>query len=240
MDILLFSSGRANKQQKLLEYGKQELRRQIEENKIKNYLLVPYAVIGFSFKQIQAYLEETLYPMGVKVLNITEFNNPIDGIKAADAIAVSGGNTWYLNRCLHDYNLINCIRDAVLKNNKPYIGWSAGINIAAPTILTTNDMPIINAIITPSLNLVPFQINPHYTDSFIDGHMGETRDERIVEFLYKNQFQTVVGLREGSWLKLLNNKLSYYSIKGETLKIFNFNKPVLEVDSGDNIDFLLK
>ena len=242
MDILLFSNGKASKDQTLLEYGKADLIRQIEENKITNYLLIPYAVIRDSYANRVADLQKTLDNAGlsVKVNSISDFLYPLEAVKSCDAIAVSGGNTWYLNRCLHDNNLIQTIREEVLLKNKPFVGWSAGTNIAAPTILTTNDMPIVSSLITPSLNFVPFQINPHYIDSIIDGHMGESRDDRIAEFLAKNQHQTVVGLREGSWLKINNGKLTYSSFVNKKLKIFNYNKEAIEFDEGADLNFLLK
>ncbi len=242
MDILLFSNGKANKEQTLLEYGKEDLFRQIEENNIKNYLLIPYAVIRDTYEARVADLQKTINNAGlsVKVNSISDFSDPVKAVEECDAIAVSGGNTWYLNKCLHDFNLIQASREEVLLRNKPFVGWSAGTNITAPTILTTNDMPIISSIITPSLNFVPFQINPHYIDSSIDGHMGESRDDRIAEFLAKNQYQTVVGLREGSWLKLNNGKLSYNSFANKKLKIFNYNKEAIELNVGYDLNFLLK
>lgn len=242
MDILLYSNGKANKEQTLLEYGKEDLFRQIEENKITNYLLIPYAVIRDTYENRAKALQKTMDDAGlkVKINSISDFKDPVDAVKQADALAVSGGNTWYLNRCLHDNDLISTIRDEVILNNKPYIGWSAGTNISAPTILTTNDMPIINSVITPSLNLVPFQINPHYIDKTIDGHMGESRDDRIEEFLAKNQHQTVVGLREASWLKLHKGKLTYHTSVDKKLKIFNYNKPQVEFDEKADLQFLLK
>jgi len=239
MDILLFSNGKANKEQTLLEYGLKDLQRQVEENNIKHYVLLPYAVIRDTYQNRANDMMTTLKHMNVKVSSISDFADPIAAIKECDGIAVSGGNTWYLNKCLHDFNLVNTIREEVLLKNKPFVGWSAGTNIAAPTMLTTNDMPIVNAVITTSLNFVPFQINPHYIDKPIDGHIGESRDDRIAEFLAKNQHQTVVGLREGSWLKLRNGKLSYDSYHNHKLKIFKHNTEPVEFSVGEDMTHLL-
>ncbi|MDR0483960.1 MAG: dipeptidase PepE [Alphaproteobacteria bacterium] len=239
MDILLYSNGKANKDQNLLEYGLKDLQRQVEENKIKNYVLIPYAIIRDTYQNRANDLMKTLAHMNVKVSSISDFKDPIEAIAECDGIAVSGGNTWYLNRCLHDFNLVNKIREEVLLKNKPFVGWSAGTNIAAPTMLTTNDMPIVGSLITTSLNFVPFQINPHYIDKTIDGHMGESRDDRIVEFLAKNTHQKVVGLREGSWLKLNKGKLSYDSYHNHKLKIFTHNEEPVEYSVGDDMTFLL-
>jgi len=104
----------------------------------------------------------------------------------------------------------------------PYVGWSAGSNVACPTIMTTNDMPIVEPPSFVALGLVPFQINPHYTDARIAGHMGETRDERLAEFVHANPGVRVVGLREGTMLRvegedvrLVGGKPARLFLKGE-------------------------
>lgn len=144
-----------------------------------------------------------------------------------------------LNKMLHDQGLIGPLRQAVLKQDKPYIGWSAGTNIAGPTICTTNDMPIISATILPSLNFVPFQINPHYIEASVEGHMGETRDERIAEYLIMNPHQVVVGIPEGTLLHIQDDKLSYYSANAKPMKLFKFDKEATYYQVGDDIQFLM-
>jgi dipeptidase E len=238
MNILLCSNGKLTKEDNLLNYALDYLEQQIKDSNIKSYTLIPYAIIRSPYEQRVIDLEKTLKHLGIKVHNICDSIDPVKAIEKAEGIAVSGGNTWFLNYSLHINNLIGAIRKAVLKDNKPYVGWSAGTNIATPTILTTNDMPIISTLIAPSLNLVPFQINPHYIDSSIDGHMGETRDERIEEFLVKNQHQYVVGLREGSLLNIKNNNIQYFSAKNHKIKIFEHNKDSVEYDNTQDLSFL--
>jgi dipeptidase E len=120
----------------------------------------------------------------------------------------------------------------------PYIGWSAGSNIACPTIRTTNDMPIVEPDSFNALNLIPFQINPHYTDYFDKKHAGETREMRIEEFLLVNQNTYVAGLREGTLFVINNSTLKLLGNK--TCRIFKYNRKPREVSSGDNLSFLMQ
>lgn len=238
MDILLFSNGRMSADSRLLAHGVDPLRSMLTRHGVQKVLFVPYAIIRTAYGAHVSSVQETLEPMGIQVVNITDFPDPVSAVHDADAIFVSGGNTWYLNRCLHDYGLISALRRRVLMDGKPYVGWSAGANVACPTILTTNDMPIISAVATHALNLVPFQLNPHYVDSSMDGHMGETRDERIAEFLLKNPHQVVVGLREGSWLSVRDGVLGYGSNAGQALRLFRHDCLPMDFDSTSDLRFL--
>ena len=112
----------------------------------------------------------------------------------------------------------------MLKQDKIYVGWSAGTVICAPTMCTTNDMCIVDAAITASLNFLPFQINPHYIDASIANHMGETRDERILEYCIRNPHQTVVGIPEGSWLYLHDGGLDYHCPAGKPYVVFKYGQ----------------
>ncbi len=155
----------------------------------------------------------------------------VDKVKAlmnADAVIVGGGNSFQLLRTLYNTELVRAIRVRVM-GGMPYVGWSAGANVAGPTIMTTNDMPITEVPTLRSMGLVPFQINPHYTDARIAGHGGESRDQRIAEFLALNQRSTVVGLREGA---LLNVNDDLMSVEGAGLRLFRSGAEPKDIPGG--------
>lgn len=137
---------------------------------------------------------------------------------------------------LHDFKLIEAIRSRVL-SGVPYIGWSAGANIACPTLRTTNDMPITDPLGFDTFGLVPFQINPHFLDTNPAGHAGETREERILEFLEINPGVYVVGLREGTILRRENDSLKL--IGRRTARIFKKGDLPYELGNADDFSFLL-
>lgn len=116
------------------------------------------------------------------------------------------------------------------------MGWSAGSNVACPTIRTTNDMPIVEPPSLSALGLVPFQINPHYLDAHPEGHQGETREERLLEFIEANPNLPVVGLREGSILKVAGSSLELLGPK--TARVFMKGKDPAEYSPGNSLQFL--
>lgn len=219
-----------------LDYPKNEIRNFLG-NKPVTALFIPYAAVTFSFDKYCERVEERFSEIGHHVVGIHTFYNKIKAIHEAEAIVVGGGNTWQLVRMMHDEKIMNPIREKVF-NNIPYIGWSAGSNVACPTLRTTNDMPIIDPLGFDCVGLVPFQINPHYLDSNPAGHGGETREQRIEEFLEINQETCVVGLREGTMLKLENRNLTL--IGKRNCRIFKKDKSPLELSPGADLNFLLK
>ena len=150
-------------------------------------------------------------------------------VRNATAIAVGGGNTFHLVKMMHETGIMPEIREKVLKGT-PYMGWSAGSNVACPTMRTTNDMPISEP---PSLNcmgLIPFQINPHYLDANPAGHGGETREQRINEFLTVNRDIYVAGLREACLLEVGEGKIE---LKGSRpMRVFRFGSEPAEYQPG--------
>lgn len=149
---------------------------------------------------------------------------------------VGGGNTFHLAKLMQEQGLIDAIREKVLTGT-PYIGWSAGSNMACPSIRTTNDMPIVEPVSFQALNLVPFQINPHYLDANPEGHAGETREMRIEEFLEANPGIFVVGLREGTMF--LVEKESMQLLGPRPARIFKKDYNPQEFEPGADFSFLL-
>ncbi len=171
--------------------------------------------------------------MGYELESIHEVQEKHQAIEDAEAIFIGGGNTFRLLKALYDFELLPLIKQ-VVQHGTPYIGSSAGSNVAAPTIKTTNDMPIVEPPSFKALGLVSFQINPHYLDPDPDSkHMGETREERILQFLEEND-TPVVGLREGAMVRLEDGVAI---LKGSTgARIFRKGAPPFEVQPGARID----
>ena len=168
-------------------------------------LFIPYA--GKNHSQYTKRIADFSEPSGVNIRGIETFQNPLDAIKNAQGLYVGGGNTFLLNSFLHANNLLEIVHKRVF-DGMPYMGVSAGANVACPTMQTTNDMPIVQPLSFSAFNLVPFQINAHYHDGNIwmkngdsfHEHYGETRAQRIREF-HEHNTQPVIGLCEGSFLR---------------------------------------
>jgi dipeptidase E len=168
---------------------------------IPEILFVPFAAVRVDWTAFTDKVRERLQPLGYRVTGIHRSPDPAAAIGAAGAIAVGGGNTFHLLDRLARQGLLGPIRERV-RAGTPFIGWSAGANVACPTIRTTNDMPIVEPPALDALGFLPFQINPHYTDARMPDHSGETRAERLLEFVEANPDVPVLGLREGSILRV--------------------------------------
>lgn len=203
----------------------------------KKIVFIPYAAVTFSYDEYEHKVNTSLSKIGYKVQGIHRYSNPKKAIKKADAIITGGGNTFRLVQMLHHYKLINTLRKKIGKGT-PYIGWSAGSNIACPTLKTTNDMPIVEPESFETLNIIPFQINPHYLDANPNGHAGETREQRIEEFKAVNPDTYVAGLREGTMLKIEDNCIEL--IGNRSCRIFKQGVSSFEVSPGEDCNFLLK
>ena len=239
MDLLLLSNGKIAGNTKVMEFALPAITDVFTRKQVKNVLVIPYAVIRSSHDDRTAMVAESLSHLDVNVTGIHRAEDPVEAIRQADAIVCSGGNTWVLNKTLHDLGLIGPIQQAVTQQGVPYVGWSAGAVISAPTIRTTNDMCIVSAAITPSLSFVPFQINAHYIDATIEGHMGETRDERIEEFLVVNPHQSVIGIPEGSWLAVSGDTMTYEAANGKPLHWFKLNQERKLIQAGSDVTELM-
>ncbi|KAB2963398.1 MAG: dipeptidase PepE [Thermoanaerobaculia bacterium] len=201
---------------------------------VSRLLFVPFALhdrAGYSAKA-----RERFAPLGIEVDELLAAPSGARQVETAAAVFVGGGNTFRLLKTLREAGLAAPLRERVL-GGMPYLGASAGINIAAPTIRTTNDMPIVEPPGFEALGLVPFQINPHYLDPPPDStHMGETREQRILEFLEEND-RPVVGLREGGWLAIAGAAGRIGGLSGA--RIFRPGAPPEERSPGAPLDDLL-
>lgn len=164
-------------------------------------LFIPYAGVSVDYDAYCAMVATALAPLGITVRGIHTYRNAAQAVASARAIAVGGGNTFRLLEQLYQHQLIEPIRTAVARGI-PYAGWSAGSNIAGLTIRTTNDMPIIEPPSFNALQLVPFQLNPHYSDYQPPGFHGETRDQRLAEFMQLHPTTPVLAIREGTALTI--------------------------------------
>ncbi|MGB0176044.1 MAG: dipeptidase PepE [Owenweeksia sp.] len=199
-------------------------------------VFIPYArPSGISYDEYTEAPRKAFADIGIKVKGIHEYDDPAEALRHAKGIFTGGGNTFLLLKTLYENDLIHVLRE-VTGRGTPYMGSSAGSNITGLTVGTTNDMPIVYPPSFEALQLVPFNINPHYLDPDPDSrHQGETRETRIKEFHNFNE-QAVIGIREGSWLRLQNGKLE---LKGEhTARLFEVGKEAREVEPGD-VSFLL-
>jgi dipeptidase E len=168
---------------------------------ITSALFVPFATVMTSLDAYAELTSTAFAEMGMTSSSVHAARDGVRAVRDADAIVVGGGNTFQLLKRLYETRLLDAIRERV-SLGVPYIGWSAGSVITAPTMRTTNDMPIVEPPSLDALGFVPFQINAHYTDFHPAGFQGETRVQRISEFLELNRSRVVVGLREGSMLRV--------------------------------------
>lgn len=233
---LLLISNSTNPGEPYLDYPKLNIKEFLGEKSVKA-LFIPYAAVTFSYDEYETKVNNRFKEIGHSVKSIHHFADPKKAVEGAEAIIVGGGNTWKLVRTMRDNGIIELIQKKV-KAGTPYIGWSAGSNVACPTLRTTNDMPIIDPKGFDVINLVPFQINPHYLDVHPEGHGGETREDRIKEFITENQDVYVVGLREGTMLNLEGDKLKLIGQK--TARVFKYGQNSIELTKNDDLSFLMK
>jgi dipeptidase E len=203
---------------------------------VKKVLFVPYAGVTISWDNYFDAVSSQFQKSGYEMDSIHQSELSADVLKGYDAIAIGGGNTFQLASMLQKNGLIKPIQDAV-DGGMPYIGWSAGSNITCPTIKTTNDMPIVEPESFSGLNLIPFQINPHYTEATIPNHGGESRELRLQEFITVNKNTLVAGLPEGSLLRYEKGKL-YFMGKG-TCKVFKHGADARAFKDGDDLSWML-
>ena len=211
-----------------------EIRDFLAAGRVKRALFVPHAL-----RDRDAYAKkarERLASIGLELESLHEVRDPREAAGRADAFVVGGGNTFRLLLEMHALRALEPMR-ARIEAGAPYVGWSAGSNLACPTIRTTNDMPIVEPPSLAALGVLPFQLNPHYVDPDpASKHMGETREERIAEFHEENTVP-VLGLREGAMLRREGSELVLKGVAGA--RLFRRGRPAEELASGARIDALL-
>jgi len=232
---LLLLSNSMNYGQEFLEHAVSDIKDFLGAS-VKRVLFVPFAGVTRSYDEFAAAVSGRFSEMGYTLDPVHSASDAVEAVRQAEAIAVGGGNTFHLLRELYEWDLITVIRERA-ERGVPYIGWSAGSNVACPTIKTTNDMPIVAPPSFDALGLVPFQINPHYTDEQLANHSGEPREQRLAEFLKANPAATVVGLREGSILRIEGGEIRLLGEK--TARIFRAGEDAKEYGPNDSLAFLL-
>jgi len=214
-----------------LDHAESEIRSFLSD--VKTVLFVPYAL--YNREAYASMARKRFEKMGYALESIHTANNPQQAVNNAESIFIGGGNTFRLLKALYDADVLEPIRQRVAEG-MPYVGSSAGSNVAGPTIKTTKDMPIVQPPSFDALGLVPFQISPHFQDPDANStHMGETQEERILQFLEEND-TTVAGLREGAIVRLEHGS---YTLKGSSgARIFRKGQEPVEVKPEDNLDHL--
>lgn len=205
---------------------------------VNDVLFIPYAAVTRTHYDYVEQVSPVFARLGAKVTGLHRAHDLVAAIRGAQAIVVGGGNTWNLLRELRAHRLVlPALRQRVL-DGVPYIGWSAGANIACPTIMTTNDMPICDPGGFDALALVPFQINPHYLHGNPPGFKGESREERIREFCVLHPDSWVAGLREGTGFRIKDGAIQL--LGDAPCRVFRSGRPPRELSAGEDCSFLLE
>jgi dipeptidase E len=235
--ILIFSSSRAG------DGGYLEMAVPVIKNFLAvqalNIAFIPFASVDNNYEAYAEMVRLALNELPYTITTVLPENAKIV-VEKADAIMVGGGNTFKLLHDIYDCQLLDIIRDKVNKGT-PYIGWSAGANITAPGIGTTNDMPVVAPKSFNALGFLPFQINPHYNNVKPANHNGETRDQRLQEFMQMNPGLPIVALPEGTYLQLEANLLVFKGDYEGTL-FYRDEKDALTkraIIAGEDLSFLL-
>jgi dipeptidase E len=199
---------------------------------------VPFASVQRNYDEYGELVKKALESLPNSI-EIVKPNGAKKTIDQSDVIIVGGGNTFKLLHDIYNLDLFDLIRNKV-QSGAAYIGWSAGANIAGKSISTTNDMPIIQPGSFTAFGFLPFQINPHYHNLTIDGHNGETRDQRLEEFVLLNPKIPVVGLPEGTALKLSKGALQFIGERDGVLFQADVNKMPFKktISPGEDLSLL--
>ncbi len=234
--ILAFSSSRVGNDE-YLETAVPFIKEMLGDTMLQ-IAFIPFASVDNDFDDYTLKVKMSLETLPYTLTTVTP-DNAAETITKAAAIMVGGGNTFKLLHDIYYLKLLDIIRDTINKG-VPYIGWSAGSNILGPTIGTTNDMPVIEPKSFNALGLLPFQINPHYSNVKPAGHNGETRDQRLKEFIKLNPGLPIVGLPEGTGLRLINGRLQLIGQLPAVLFTGDENEMIKkEIGVNEDLTFLL-
>jgi len=232
---LLLLSNSTNPGQAYLDHAVDWLRHFLGEG-VRRVLFVPFAGVTISFDDYAGRVRERLEPLGYAVESLHAVTCDLgEAVTKAEAVLVGGGNSFHLLDFVYRHHLLDPLR-ARVADGMPYVGWSAGSNLACPTIRTTNDMPIVEPPTLDALGLIPFQINPHYTDAHPPGHQGETRAQRLLEFVAVNPTLPVAGLPEGTALRVEGARIE--KLGPHPVRLFAHGEEPREVAERD-LSFLL-
>lgn len=232
-NLLLLSSSAVHGMQPM-EYALDGVKEFLGDERLIHF--VPYALTNHD--NYTAWTRTALAPLGVTVRGVHMAADPRQAIAEARVLYVGGGNSFRLLKTLHEYDLLAIVRARVEAGEMRYMGSSAGTNMACPSLRTTNDMPIVQPVSFTTCNLIPFQINPHYLDPDPNStHRGETREQRIKEFLEENDVP-VLGMREGCWLRRRDSTLLLGGITGA--RLFTRDAEPQEITPGTDLSWLLE
>jgi dipeptidase E len=171
----------------------------------KNAVFIPFAGISRDWDEYTRIVTVALAPLSLNIEPLHRSVDPVETVRNSSLLLIGGGNTFNLLHHCRRLGLLPVIRD-IVKSGVPYVGWSAGSNLACPTICTTNDMPVIDSQGLDALNLIPYQINPHYTNALPIGIKGESRNQRLAEFTRLWPNLPVIGLPEENWIRIKNTQ----------------------------------
>lgn len=235
---LLLISNSTNRGEEYLGWCRDMIRDFCNESGVKDVLFIPYAGVSMGYDNYETKVKSVFEGIGLNLHSIHREKDAVQAVRNAECIAVGGGNTFHLVYELYRNGIMEEISSRA-KDGMAYMGWSAGSNVAGPSLKTTNDMPIIEPESFDCMNLVPFQINPHYTDFFDPKHGGETRDDRLNEFIKVNPQMWVAGIREATALRLKEGRLSLIG-RNNKMKVFRYGQEPKEYSLENDINFLMR
>lgn len=235
--LLILSNSTNYGEKNYLTFGRGHIQEFLKDVNGAEVLFFPYAAVGFSYDEYTEKVSKVLSDKGIKIKSIHKTKEPVKALQSAKALMVGGGNTFHLLKELYEKNLMYLMREKIFEGI-PYVGWSAGANIVSPSIKTTNDMPIVEPSSFNALDIVPFQINPHYTEQTIPNFAGESRIQRIEEFISLNPDTYVVAMPEGCAVRVINRGIKVLTPK-KKIKLYKKGIETKEYGHKDDLTFLL-